>query len=105
MVIKKILRAFDNVNNKLERVCRKTGSEIDLNRLLQRNNVNINLILFDDDEHTLIHLATLNGFTGCVDILLKYGANPDIKNNKGTNAWELAKKRRKIFNLLEKYRR
>ena len=76
MVIKKILRAFDNAARKMERICRKIGSEEDLLRLLRRNSsLNVNMLHFDNGEHSLLHLATLNNFPGCVDALLKHGAN------------------------------
>ncbi len=58
----------------------------------------------DKKGNTPLLWAVKKNKSKVVTLLLQYGANPDIRNNKGTNAWELAKKRRKIFTILKKYR-
>ncbi len=58
----------------------------------------------DKKGNTPLLWAVKKNKSKVVTLLLQYGANPNIRNNKGNNAWDLAKKRRKISSILEKYR-
>lgn len=53
--------------------------------------------------YTPLHYACWNNFYDIVDLLLKYGANPLIKNNEGENSLETARitKNKKLIELLE----
>ena len=93
VVIKmKCFSFFDAPGVKCERICRKTGSHEDLRRILKRNpKLNVNVLLFDNSDKTLLHIATLSGFVKCVEVLLARGANPASKvASTGNNSLHIA---------------
>jgi hypothetical protein len=65
----------------------------------------VNLDAKDVDGVTALHAAVFNGFYKTVELLLKKGANPNIKNLQGKTPIFLAEKRKheKIVKLLKKY--
>jgi len=76
----KFLKYFDAPGKKCERICRKSGDATCLQRILQRNpNLQLNQLLYDNNDKALIHLATLSGFCKCVEVLLEHGANPGTR--------------------------
>ena len=56
----------------------------------------------NDDNFTALHIATENGHTGVVTLLLENGANPDIKDSVGYSALFIAslKDSKKIEDIL-----
>ena len=84
-----IHKLFNSCEQKLERVCRKTGDVNKLRLLLKRNpSVNVNMLTFDKDysNGSLIHIATSSNFPDVVEVLIKEGnANPDVKTTDTGN--------------------
>lgn len=50
-------------------------------KLLLENGVNVNTV--DCEGNTALHIANWYGKQNILDFLLQYGANPEVKNNKG----------------------
>ena len=82
----RLIRFFDSAESKLERICKKTGEFAAIDRILRRNlALNINVLRFDNNEHTLLHLATISGFSKCVEVLLSRGANSSCRVTSSGN--------------------
>ena len=80
---------FDSCEQKLERVCRKSGDIKKLRLLLQRNPaVNVNMLTFDRkmSNGSLLHIAASSDFPEVVEVLIMEGnANPDVKTTDTGN--------------------
>lgn len=78
---------------------------IEITRLLLENNADVN-ICDDVNNQALSYVMTgIDGNYPLVELLLKYGADPNHKNVKGNSPLGLAKKigDDKMIDLLEKY--
>ena len=68
-----------SINNTLLHKAFYSGNISKLQELLNDNTININLQ--DKNGETVLHIASRKGNKDIVLLLLKYGANIDIKNN------------------------
>ena len=72
----------------------RTGEIADIEQILDAGRVDVNWG-HPDTGNTALHMASANGHTACIDLLLRAGANPDLANARGNTAlhWAAENKR------------
>jgi ankyrin repeat protein len=74
--------------------------------LLLKNNAEVDPIFVGGGKVTPLHIASAYSYYSCVKLLLKYGANPRIKDEKGNYPITFAKrhKHKTIVEILDQYK-
>ena len=97
---------FRKFNNKGENIMLNKKEELNLIKFSEDGNfkevqasleslpIEINIDAQDDNGLTPLMCATRNGHLNVVQYLIKEGANPNIKNNEGKTALDLAEENR-----------